>query len=32
MIFEIKSDHLIEVLAVVHRRRHVEPEDIPREQ
>jgi plasmid stabilization system protein ParE len=32
MIYEIKSDHLIEVLAVVHRRRHVEPEDIPREQ
>lgn len=27
---EIKSDDLIEVLAVIHKRRHVEPEEIPR--
>lgn len=32
IIYEIKSDHLIEVLAVIHKRRHIEPEDIPREQ
>ena len=32
IIYEIKPDHLIEVLAVIHKRRHVEPEDIPREQ
>jgi toxin ParE1/3/4 len=32
IIYEIKSDHLIEVLAVIHKRRHVEPGDIPREQ
>lgn len=31
ILYEIKSDHLIEVLAVIHKRRHVEPEDIPRE-
>ena len=30
IIYEIKSDR-IEVLAVIHKRRHVEPEDIPRE-
>jgi plasmid stabilization system protein ParE len=30
IIYEIKLDHLIEVLAVIHKRRHVEPEDIPR--
>lgn len=30
--YEIKPDHLIEVLAVIHKRRHVEPEDIPRKQ
>lgn len=32
ILYEIKSDHLVEVLAVIHKRRHVEPEDIPREQ
>lgn len=31
IIYEIKPDHLIEVLAVIHKRRHVEPDDIPRE-
>src|SRR5690606_22356739 len=30
IIYEIKPDHLIEVLALIHKRRHVEPEDIPR--
>lgn len=30
ILYEIKSDDLIEVLAVIHKRRHVEPEDIPR--
>lgn len=30
IIYEIKSEHLIEVLAVIHKRRHVEPEDIPK--
>ena len=28
IIYEIKSDNLIEVLAVIHKRRHIEPEDI----
>jgi plasmid stabilization system protein ParE len=32
IIYEIKPDHLIEVLAVIHKRQHVELEDIPREQ
>ena len=32
ILYEIKSDNLIEVLAVIHKRRHVEPEEIPREQ
>jgi len=32
ILYEIKSDHLIEVLAVIHKRRHVEPEEIPRDQ
>jgi toxin ParE1/3/4 len=32
ILYEIKSDHLIEVLAVIHKRRHVDPEDIPRNQ
>ena len=32
ILYEIKSDNLIEVLAVIHKRRHLEPEDIPREQ
>lgn len=31
IIYEIKPGHFIEVLAVIHKRRHVEPEDIPRE-
>lgn len=31
ILYEIKTDNLIEVLAVIHKRRHVEPEDIPRE-
>lgn len=30
IIYEIKPDHPIEVLAVIHKRRHVEPEEIPR--
>ena len=30
ILYEIKSDDLIEVLAVIHKRRHVEVEDIPR--
>ena len=30
ILYEIKSDHLIGVLAVIHKRRHVEPEEIPR--
>ena len=32
ILYEIKSDGLIEVLAVIHKRRHVEPEEIPRDQ
>ena len=32
ILYEIKSDDLIEVLAVIHKRRHVEVEDIPRDQ
>lgn len=31
ILYEIKTDHLVDVLAVIHKRRHVEPEDIPRE-
>ncbi len=31
ILYEIKSDNLIEVLAVIHKRRHLEAEDIPRE-
>lgn len=31
ILYEIKSDELIEVLAVIHKRRHVEPDEIPRE-
>ena len=30
VIYEIKTDDLIEVLAVIHRRRHLVAEDIPR--
>ena len=32
ILYEIKPDGLIEVLAVIHKRRHVEAEEIPREQ
>lgn len=32
ILYEIKPDKLIEVLAVIHKRRHLEPEGIPREQ
>jgi len=32
ILYEIKSDHLIEVLAVIHKRRHVDPGDIPKNQ
>ena len=31
IIYEIKPKNLIDVLAVIHKRRHVEPEEIPRE-
>jgi len=31
VLYEIKTDNLIEVLAVIHKRRHLDPEDIPRE-
>jgi len=30
ILYEIKSGDLIEVLAVIHKRQHVEPEKIPR--
>ena len=30
IFYEIKPDNLIEVLAVIHKRRHLEEEDIPR--
>jgi plasmid stabilization system protein ParE len=30
ILYEIKPDNLIEVLAVIHKRQHLEPEDIPR--
>ncbi len=32
ILYEIKSNDLIEVLAVIHKRQHLELEDIPREQ
>ncbi len=32
ILYEIKPDDLVEMLAVIHKRRHVEPEDIPRKQ
>ncbi len=32
ILYEIKSDSLIEVLAVIHKRQHLEAEEIPREQ
>jgi len=31
ILYEIKPDNLIEVLAVIHKRQHLEAEDIPRE-
>jgi len=31
ILYEIKSDVLIEVLAVIHKRQHLEAEEIPRE-
>ena len=32
ILYEIKPDNLIEVLAVIHKRRDLQPEEIPREQ
>nr|VFJ91967.1 MAG: Plasmid stabilization system protein ParE [Candidatus Kentron sp. LFY] len=32
ILYEIESDDLIEVLAVIHKRQYVEVEDIPRDQ
>jgi len=32
ILYEIKSDSLIEVLAVIHKRQHLEVEEIPRDQ
>ncbi len=32
ILYEIKPDDFIVVLAVIHKRQHVEPEEIPREQ
>nr|VFK21308.1 MAG: Plasmid stabilization system protein ParE [Candidatus Kentron sp. LPFa]VFK34713.1 MAG: Plasmid stabilization system protein ParE [Candidatus Kentron sp. LPFa] len=32
ILYEIESDDLIEVLAVIHKRRDVEVEDVPRDQ
>jgi len=32
ILYEIKSDKLIEVLAVIHKRQHLEAEEIPRDQ
>lgn len=32
ILYQIKPDHLIEVLAVIHKRQHLEPEDIPTSQ
>ena len=32
ILYEIKSYKLIEVLAVIHKRQHLEAEDIPRDQ
>jgi plasmid stabilization system protein ParE len=31
ILYEVKSDGGVEVLAVIHKRRNVEPDDIPRE-
>ncbi len=32
ILYEIKSEALIDVLAVIHKRQHLEQEDIPRDQ
>ncbi|MGD8913809.1 MAG: type II toxin-antitoxin system RelE/ParE family toxin [Candidatus Thiodiazotropha sp.] len=32
ILYEINPENLIEVLAVIHKRRHLEPEDIPQSQ
>ncbi|PID44173.1 MAG: hypothetical protein CSB47_11580 [Proteobacteria bacterium] len=32
ILYEIKSDKLIEVLAVIHKRQHLEAEEIPGDQ
>ena len=32
ILYKIKSDDLIEVLAVIHKRQHLEAEEIPRDQ
>lgn len=32
ILYAIKPDDLIEVLAVIHKRRHLEAEDVPRDQ
>ena len=32
ILYEIKPDYLIEVLAVIHKRRDLQPDEIPREQ
>jgi plasmid stabilization system protein ParE len=32
ILYKIKSDNLIEVLAVINKRRHLEADDIPRNQ
>ena len=32
ILYQITSDHLIEVLAVIHKRQHLEPDDIPKSQ
>ena len=31
IIYEIKSNHLIEILTVIHKRQHLKSEDVPRE-
>lgn len=32
ILYEIKSDDLVEVLAVIHKRRDLRPDELPREQ
>ncbi len=31
ILYEIKVDDLVEILAVIHKRQHLEPEEIPRD-